>query len=289
MVPRTAYPTHESGNTISRSGLNIDLDLLIEEPEGEYHAQRKTYLSSHQLGDFRKCPQLYQRKINGQIRDEDSPAYLLGRAAHVRILEGAVAYHARFATGGPINPKTGKPFGQDTQAFRSWVESEGKPALTQEQADLVELMASGVGGNTKAVDLLLEGKAEGVVRTEYYGVACQIRLDWVNSHQGIVDLKTCDDLTWFEADARRYGYAHQMAFYRAVLAVFLGLKPLDIPVHLLAIEKKEPFRAGVWRLGEDVLGIAQKENEEAIKRLKQCRASGIWPTGYEEIRTFDWL
>jgi hypothetical protein len=38
-----------------------------------------------------------------------------------------------------------------------------------------------------------------------------------------VDLKTCDDLTWFEADSRRYGYAHQLAFYRAVLKKALGI------------------------------------------------------------------
>ena len=66
--------------------------------------------------------------------------------------------------------------------------------------------------------LLEYGEPEGVVRADYCGMPCQIRMDWFEPHHGIVDLKTCDDLTWFEADARRYGYAHQLAFYRAVLA-----------------------------------------------------------------------
>jgi len=58
---------------------------------------------------------------------------------------------------------------------------------------------------------------------------------------GIVHLKTCDDLTGFEADPRRYGYAHQMAFYRALLAIASAGEVL--PVHkYIAIEKKEPFR-----------------------------------------------
>ena len=60
-----------------------------------------------------------------------------------------------------------------------------------------------------------------------------------------MDLKTCDDLTWFEADARKLGYLHQMAFYRAVLAQVLD--GLLVPVHIIAVEKKEPFRCGVWR------------------------------------------
>ena len=60
-------------------------------------------------------------------------------------------------------------------------------------------------------------------------------------------------------------------------------------VHIIAVEKKEPFRAGVWRVGDDVLGQARKENEAAIERLKHCRKADTWPTGYEEIRLFDYL
>ena len=55
------------------------------------------------------------------------------------------------------------------------------------------------------------------------------------------------------------------------------------------MEKREPFRCGVWRMGEDVLGIAQKENEEGIERLKACRERDHWPSGYEDIRVFDWI
>ena len=82
---------------------------------------------------------------------------------------------------------------------------------------LVSNMAESVRTHELPASLLSEGIAEGVVRANYCGVACQIRMDWFEPHQGIVDLKTCDDLTWFEADARRFGYGHQVAFYRAVL------------------------------------------------------------------------
>jgi len=133
---------------------------------------------------------------------------------------------------------------------------------------------------------LLEGVPEGVVRAEYCGIPCQARFDWVNPDRGIVDLKTCDDLTYLESDARRYGYAHQLAFYRALLAEVCGK---CLPVYLVAVEKKEPFRCGVWRMGEDVLALAEKENREAIARLKRCRETDIWPTGFESLRDFDWL
>ena len=274
------------------------LNILMSEPAEAYHAKRDRYLSSHQLLDFMKSPWLHRKKTVGLIKDADSASYLVGRAAHVRILEGNEAYEASFALGGPINEKTGKPFGAGTKAFAEWAEAQGKPVLSQEQVEQVEQMAAGVGMNDEAVALLLFGRAEGVARAEYCGTPCQIRIDWLHPHRGIVDFKTCDDLTWFEADARRYGYHRQMAFYRAVLTQAMANKPADcvergdaaagpVPVHLIAVEKKEPFRCGVWRVSDETLAQAQRENEAAIRRWLACRESGEWPTGFEEIRVLD--
>lgn len=265
--------------------LYIDLSVLLSEPAEVYHAQAGQYLSSHALADFRKCPQLFIDHRRGLLANLDRPAYLLGRAAHVRILEGRERYAAEFAVGGPLNEKTGKPYGAATKAWAEWAEKQGKPVLAAEQAELVESLVRGVGANSVAIDLIVDGVAEGVVRADYCGVPCQARLDWLNPYKGIVDLKTADDLTWFEADARRYGYVYQMAFYRAVLAQAIG--GTLAPVHLIAVEKKAPFRCGVWRLAEDALAQAQKENEAAIGRLKACDQRDVWPTGYEDVRLLD--
>jgi hypothetical protein len=264
--------------------VNIDLGILEVEPAEKYHAKADRYLSSHQLLDFIRCPWLHRKKAIGLIKDKDSPAYLLGRAAHVRILEGRDVYESRFALGGPTNPKTGKPYGPTTKAAREWAEAQGKPVLSRDQVDLIEQMASGVAMNDEAVDLLIYGQAEGVVRADYCGVPCQVRIDWTHPHRGVVDLKTCDQLNWFEADARRYRYTHQMAFYQAVLAEVIGEL---VPVYVVAVEKREPFRCGVWRVGDDSLAIARKENESAIRRLVACREVDRWPTGYEEVRVLD--
>ncbi|MFO8013370.1 MAG: PD-(D/E)XK nuclease-like domain-containing protein [Phycisphaerae bacterium] len=264
--------------------LHIDLDVFGAETEDEYHGQAGEYLSSHQLLDFMKCPWLFRKKAIGLIEDTDSPAFLLGRAAHSRVLEGRDVYESRFALGGPINPKTGKPYGPNTKAAREWAEAQGKPVISFDQVDLIEQMATGVAMNDEAVDLLLYGRAEGVVRAEYCHAPCQIRIDWTHPHRGIVDLKTCDALDWFEADARRYRYVYQMAFYQAVLAVAIGEA---VPVHIVAVEKREPFRCGVWRVSDDALAIARAENEAAIRRLASCRETDRWPTGYEMVRLLD--
>ena len=156
--------------------------------------------------------------------------------------------------------------------------------LSWEQDELIENMAAGVSMNDVAYELLQHGRAEGVVRAEYCGVECQIRIDWTNPHMGIVDLKTTADLDWFENDSRRHGYHHQLAFYQAVLREVVGQY---VPVYLIGVEKVEPFRCGVWRISDDTLAIARGENEAAIARLKAARESNRWETGYESIRLLD--
>lgn len=264
----------------------IDLSILLTEPMEKYQAQRVNHLSSHQLADYQRCPRLYWKKKQGLIADVDRPAFVLGRAAHTLILEGRQVYENEYCVGGPINPKTGKKFGQYTDAFKSWADTQGKPVLTDDQALLIENLNASVHEHEYAVELLAEGRAEGVLRVNYCGVACQVRFDWTNPQRGIVDLKTCDDLDYLQSDARKYGYVGQMAFYRSALHVATGF---IAPVHIIAVEKKEPFRTGVFLLGEDVLGIAQADNEAAIERLKIDTASSTFLTGYEEVRTFDFI
>ena len=264
--------------------LLIDLGVLTAEPADEYHAKASEYLSSHQLLDYMSCPWLYRKKQLGVIDDADTPAMFVGRATHCRILEGRDAYESRFALGGPINAKTGKPYGSKTKAFAEWAAAQGKPVLSHEQVALIEQMASGVAMNDEACDLLLYGRAEGVVRVEYCGTPCQIRIDWTHPHRGIADLKTTADLTWFENEARRRRYHNQIAFYQAVLGQMIDQL---VPVYFIAVEKSEPFRCGVWRVGDSTLAVARGENEAAIRRLRRAWEIDAFPTGYEEIRVLD--
>ena len=266
--------------------LAIDFGVLTAEPAEEYHAKAGEYLSSHLLIDFIRCPKLYHKKLLGLIEEEATYAMVLGSATHVRILEGKAAYEQQFALGGPINKTTGKPFGRETKAFARWAKSQGRPGIHSDDLPLIEDLAGGVRACEKAGDLLRHGRSEGVLRAEYCGLACQCRFDWIHPHRGIIDLKTTRDLDRFVRDIRDYRYLNQVAFYQAVLAQAIGDL---VPVYLVAIEKKEPFRCGIWRLGDGLMAGARRENEDAIERLHQCRATDHWPTGYEDIRVLDSL
>ena len=266
--------------------IEFDIRFLIREPAHVYHAKAKDFLSSHALGDFRHCPALFRRKELGLIPDRDSTAFLVGRAAHVLILEGRERFDSEYAVGGPINPKTGQPFGSATKAFAQWAERIGKPVLSDDQAALVEQMAASVREHLFARELLSDGVPEGVVRCKHAGHDCQARIDWLSPAfgRGIVDLKTCDRLDGFELDFRAFGYAHQLGFYRALVH---RVSNVLMPVHVIAVEKREPFRTGVWQIGAHVLDAAQRENEAAMRELARCRETGVWPTRFESIRLID--
>ena len=113
--------------------IGLIISAVLREPAKTYHAKASRYLSSHALGEFRRCPLLYRRRKLGLVPDRDSPAYLLGRAAHTLILEVRVAYERAFAVGGPINPRTGQPFGAGTKAFAEWAASTGREGLDDQR------------------------------------------------------------------------------------------------------------------------------------------------------------
>jgi len=264
----------------------IDLRVLTREPAESYHARAGEFLSSHALSEFRRCPALFRKRELGLIPDRDSEAFAVGRAAHVLILEGRERFENEFAVGGPINPKTGKPFGSTTKAFAEWAERRGKPVLGDDDAAIVEQMAASVKAHAFARELLAMGMAEGVVRGTLEGVPCQARIDWINPtiDRGIVDVKTADSLDSFEWHIGAFGYVAQLAFYRALVAQACDQ---TLPVHLIAVEKREPFRCGVWQLSPRVLDKAAEQNTAAIRQLVGCRAADSWPTGFESLRLYD--
>lgn len=265
-----------------------DLSFLIREPAAVYHAKAGDHLSSHALAQFRRCPLLFRRTELGLVPRYESRAFSVGRAAHALILEGRGRFDADFVVGGPINPKTGQPYGPTTKAFAEWAKRTGKEAIGDADAAVIEQMAASVAEHVFARELLADGVAEGVIRAEYRGHRCQSRIDWINPDpdRGIVDLKTCDRLDSFEYDVSAFGYVHQLAFYRAVAAAACGAV---MPVHIIAVEKREPFRCGAWALTAEVLDDAQRQNEDAMDALARCRATGVWPTGFESLRQIDRL
>ena len=274
--------------------------FLADIPADEYHeaARQGRFLSSHLLADFRKSPRLYRKKMTGEIPPTDSAALLTGRAVHTLVLEGRGRFDAEFlVTEGPINPKTGEPFGKQTKAYREWAAQQRLPVVSGEDFSFMAKLQSAVWTHPVASRLLDNGVPEKTVRTLYAGEMCQIRMDWFRpeweGRPAICDLKTCDNLDYFETDAWKYGYPQQLAFYREVFATARDNdnaanrgdpKP---DCFIVAVEKREPYRVAVYKLTDELLEQCARQNEKAMEDLGRCRASNEWPTGTEALRILD--
>ena len=299
-VPSIIYEVEDTMRPVAflsglpRKETNMNkLPFFADIPAEEYHraARDGQFLSSHLLGDFRKSPRLYHKKMNGEIEPTESAALAIGRAVHSLILEGRSAFDGEFVvTDGPVNPKTGEPFGKTTKAYREWTAAQSKSVVSGDDFAFMQKLRQSVWSHPVAQTLLDDGVAEQTVRTAYCGEPCQIRMDWFrgdfDGRPVICDLKTCETLDYFEGDARRFGYPQQMSFYREVLRT-ASEGEVVADSYLIAVEKREPMRCGVWKLTDGILEACALENERAIAELRKCRRENVWPTRTEDMRILD--
>jgi len=263
------------------------LNCITHEDEKSYHSRSRSgeFVSSHLLQLFCRSPWKYYATISGENIDEDRPEFAFGRAVHKLILEGRDAFsHEYMISDGPVNPRTGSPYGKTSKAYLDWAALQRKEVVTTEDFEAIVKMMTACDLHRGIHELLASyGEAEGVVRAELEGVPCQIRMDYFSEEVGIVDLKTCRDIEFFENDCRNFGYAYQLAFYRSVLKAASGI---SVPVHIIAVDKTEFNIAGRWDIPDVVLDECDKVNRAALLRLKKCRETNVWPTGYETTRVF---
>ncbi|MBT3279011.1 MAG: hypothetical protein HN909_05435 [Phycisphaerales bacterium] len=219
-------------------------DWLMIEPEAGYHAKthRGEFLSSGLLKEALRGGRFaYQAKLTAYGAGEtfDSRAFRIGRLVHAATLEGYEAYERELVR-------------------------QGYAGTTMTDQQLARMSAELVHADRLAGSLLADGWAEGVVETTLHGLPCHARIDWFNPYAGIVDLKTTRSLDTFEADMIRYGYLHQLAFYRALVEVVIGIA---VPCKIIAIEKSVYPRVKVYNIDPARIDAAAAENTRAIKEL----------------------
>jgi hypothetical protein len=239
---------------------------------------------------WRRSPAHAQRRMSEPL---DSASLRIGTALHLLVLEGEDAFREGFAWGGPINPKTGKPFGSDTDKFRDWAEAiraEGKECITTAEADAVRAMAASLIDHPGAYAHLMATKDEREVSGVFtpfddIGLRAKFRADGIATSFGaMVDLKTTQSANYWDwrTSVVNYGYHRQAALYLKG-ANRLGLDVQDFV--WVCVEKEPPYAVGLYRLDMDDLGIADTQVEELLRLWHQCVESGEWPAYDDECIT----
>ncbi len=262
-------------------------------------SENGSQISFHALMDFAKDGSAYHRRITGEEPpEEETRAMLIGSATHALILDGEDAFRRQYqVSDGPLD-ENGKPYSKLTKVYKEWAAKQTLPTFTSEEGRIIRAMKSAVyavdprtGEPGIAARLLSKGRPEIIIRFEYCGLPCQSMLDWVNPaytevdgepRGAIIDLKSTADLDKFVWQARDGRYIHQLAFYRSAAAITTGAW---MDCYIVAVEKTEHPRVGVFSVGSMDLDEAAKFNESKLELLKDARECGVWPTGYEELRT----
>lgn len=254
----------------------FDLRFLLEEPADVYESRADVFLTAQALHEFRRSPVAYHRRRLGLALERNPWIDRVGEAGRMLILHGR-AHDSR-------RPLSG--WKSSVVSLATFFSKLRAPLLSRDDVRTVEQMNSAVHRHAVAREILADGVADRVVRGDYAGHPCQARPDWINPNtdRGILQLEFVHNLDSLESLAVHNGHLHEAAFSRALLATVCGQV---FPVHIIAVERVEPFRVGAWRIASDVLDHAQHENEETLEAIRRCHQADTWPTGFEDLRLID--
>ncbi len=230
-------------------------------------------ISSTELKKISKSPAHF--RYWKEHPQEDTPALLLGRAAHKYVLE-TYDFFNEFAVAPVCDRRTKE--GKETWA-KFIEESEGKDVITQEQFEQIDAMRTAAYA-TPFVSKLLSGEKElsfwGV--DEETGLTLKVRPDCITELNGrhiLIDFKTCSDADnmKFCKDSIKFNYDLQLAMYRDVLKQNTGH---DYTVVIIAQEKTAPYVTNVFQLSENYLKAGEDFYKEMLIVYKHCLDTDTW-------------
>jgi len=254
-------------------------------PAAEYHAMRDIVSKSH-LDRIARSPMHYQHYMTEPFKQTD--AMLVGSALHCLVLEPHLfdAEYIAIPEDAPTKPNIRQinaknPSAETVQAIRYWdqLRGSGKVILTAEQLRRVQGMAAAVSAHPLASSVLVGQRELTIVFDEpATGVRCKARLDdWNQELRIIADLKSTVDASpsALARSCDNYRYHVQAALYLTA-AMCAGLAP-DLFV-FVAVESEPPHAVTVFELDKPAILKGQSLYERDLRTLKQCRASGHWPS-----------
>lgn len=209
-------------------------------------------------------------KYSQEHHEEDTPAFLEGRAAHKLILEPET-FTEEFA----ICPECDRRTKEGKAIYAEFLEqAEGKDVLTPDIMTKITEMAEAIKQNEIAVKFLKGEHERSFFWTDSEtGEACKVRPDClaeVDGQKYIVDYKTTDSCAdgHFERSVRKYGYKFQAGMYRE--GVFQNTFE-DYKFAFVAQEKKAPYASRVYICDDDFTREGYEAFREAIGIYHWCK------------------
>jgi hypothetical protein len=214
-----------------------------------------------------------------RLPQEDTAAFLFGRAFHCLLLEGPETFNTLFAViPEEINKRT-KEGKATLEAFEK--ENAEKDLIEKEDYEQMIEMVNAVIRHPFAAKVLKEGRSEQSVfwADKETGLYCKCRPDRIpeGEHGVILDVKTSRDATQaaFTKSIASFGYHRQASFY---IDGFNAVSNAKVDAFIfIAVEKEPPYVVGCYTLSDIDLDVGRVRYRELMEKEKECQDKGEWP------------
>jgi hypothetical protein len=229
------------------------------------------YLSAPHVGSSHaklalKSRQLFRDYETGVYKIAERSHHSIGRLVHMMVLEPE-RFAKQTVAHGPINERTGQPYGRDTQAFLKWqAENPNVTVVDHWVLTMLSRMPSSLR------DLFAAGVCEQSVYQEVSRLLVKCRNDHLNGNI-ITDLKTCDDVDRADRDIAKWQYWFQAGWYKMVNKLETGR---EYQFQWVFAEKNPPYRWRLVKMDVDYQLYSDNVVDDTIAKILTARDSGTW-------------
>ncbi len=240
----------------------------------EYFAD-EMHESNSRLAVFRhSVPAYYHTFIEPSIKQKQTKSMGFGSAFHLALLQPKM-YEQMVVVGPDIN--------KNTTEYKTWKAKHAYHIIIDPQQErAIQEMVNNVVNNKAAYELLNSaGKPEQPIRwqDDKTEIWLKAKLDYMLEIGTVLDIKTCADPNpnEFSRSCGQLDYQCQAAMYKDGI---LDLTGNEVEFIHIAVGVEAPYECIVHRLTKEAIDLGRSMNTSVLRRLKDCRDTGVWESQY---------
>lgn len=261
-------------------------EKAVKMTQDEYFAasEERTIITPENIGGLIEYPALFKAmQSDRELRPALSEAMSTGRAMTDFLSMSSEDFLAKYVVAdGPLNPKTGKPYGTDTKAFIEWRAMQPKTPIPTQQFNMFGKMALAYNKHPFIKSLGGYGRMRNVVlRAVICDVECMCKVDnlYVNDESAFsVDVKTTSDLGTFAKAAYGLHYHEQ----QALIGLILEANGIETARDVIAALEKGPMpRCGVFAV--EKTSVNESIVKGVLAEYAESCSTGEFGTRFEDV------
>ena len=183
----------------------------------------------------------------------------------------------------PINKNTGKEYGRDTKAFKSWLIDvehllDGRKLVMPEEYKLACDMRDALLSDNRIHDIIDIDNMQTELKVEWIdeetGQACIGYIDLL-SIGNLIDIKATSDTKYsaVRKQCHNLGYFLKMATYQDAVFNLYGYIPKPF---IVAVRSSKPHSVAIYEIDDETMKVGLQQFRKAITKYRHCVNSGVW-------------